>query len=105
MVRWNSPRGAIAAEPFGAMSAARSDAGGATGSSTAGVFSTKGSGLEKISGGVNCPFKGVPSTGQKLNFSATASLQFEQNFILTTSSWLWGNSTEFDSVPALPSSL
>ena len=39
-------------------------------------------------------FKGVPSTGQKLNLSANSSLQVEQNFIVTTSFWLWGNSAE-----------
>jgi hypothetical protein len=45
-------------------------------------------------GSMTGEFKGVPSTGQKLNLSANSSLHVEQNFIVTTSFWLWGNSTE-----------
>src|ERR1043165_8882099 len=48
---------------------------------------------------------GVPSTGQKLNLSANSSLHTEQNFIDTTSSRLWGSSTDCDSPSAPENSL
>src|SRR6185369_981043 len=49
--------------------------------------------------------KGVPSTGQKLNLSANSSSHTEQNFIDTTSSRLWGSSTDCDSLSAPENSL
>src|SRR5262245_43959402 len=48
---------------------------------------------------------GVPSTGQKLNLSANCSSHLEQNFIDTTSSRLWGSSTDCDSPSAPENSL
>src|SRR5678816_1149174 len=49
--------------------------------------------------------KGVPSTGQKLNLSANCSSHLEQNFIETTSSPLWGSSTDSGSLSAPKNSL
>ena len=46
-----------------------------------------------------------PSTGQKLNLSANSSLHVEQNFIFTTSCWLWGNCAEAAAFSAFPISV